>query len=335
MGKRLGKQSILFDSPLSIASTASVVGPKEGEGPLSEYFDLILPDTLNGAKSWEQAEAEMVRKALDLAIKKAGLTFADIDFIISGDLLDQNIGTTFGIKDFARPLFGIFSACSTIGEAMILGSVILDAGCAQNVLIGASSHFSAAEKQFRNPLNLGGQRPPTSTWTVTGDGAAVLSKTGKGPYVMRATVGKIIDMGITDANNMGAAMAPAAVDSLVTHFRDFNLTPDYYDLIITGDLGYIGKEIVLRMVKEDGYDLTANYTDCGIKIFDRYTQDTHSGGSGCACSAVTFAGYLYKKLKNNELKKLLFVPTGALLSPTSSQQKLPIPGIAHAIGIEM
>lgn len=329
-----GSQSVKFTSPVSIISTASIVGPKEGEGPLSKYFDIIMDDILAGKESWEKAESEMVNKGLDLAVRKSGVSISNIDYILAGDLLNQSIGSTFGIRDLGRPHIGIFGACSTIGLGLSIGSMFIDGGFATNVLVGASSHFCAAEKQFRFPLELGTQRPPTSTWTVTGNGSAVLSKNGKGPFVTSTTNGKIVDMGIKDANNMGAAMAPAAVDTLCSHFKDLEITPDYYDLILTGDLGYIGHELVINLMEKEGYDLSKNYTDCGILIFDKETQDTHSGGSGCACSAVTFAGYIYDKLKKGELNKVLFIPTGALLSTTSIQQGESIPGIAHAVSIE-
>jgi len=329
-----GNQSVKFTSPVSIISTASVVGPKEGEGPLAKKFDIVLDDILAGEDSWERAESKIVNKSLDLAIRKSGVSIHGIDYILAGDLLNQSMGSTFGVRDLERPFLGIFGACSTIGLGFSIGSMLIDGGFATNVLVGASSHFCAAEKQFRFPLELGTQRPLTSTWTVTGNGSAVLSKNGEGPFITAVTSGKIVDMGIKDANNMGAAMAPAAADTLLAHFKDLNIGPDYYDVIATGDLGYIGHELVISLMEKQGYDLSKNYTDCGILIFDRDTQDTHSGGSGCACSAVTFASHFYEKLKNGSLKKMLFIPTGALLSTTSLQQGESIPGVAHAISIE-
>lgn len=334
MAKRVGKQSLRFEKPISIAATASTVGHKESEGPLAQYFDNIMEDVLDGEKSWEKAENKMVMQNLELAVKKAGMSMDKMDYIITGDLLNQNTGSTYGIINFKRPFFGIFGACSTFGEGMSLGSIIIDGGGAENILVGASSHFCGAEKQFRFPLGLGTQRPPTSTWTVTGDGAAVLSKNGNAPYITGITTGRIVDFGVTDVNNMGAAMAPAASDVIAANLRDFNISTDYYDLIITGDLGYVGKELLIELMKKEGFDISANYSDCGIEIFDRDKQDTHSGGSGCACSAVTFSGFLYDKLKKGELNRILFVPTGALLSSTSVQQGESIPGIAHAVVIE-
>lgn len=334
MAKHIGKQSVKFDNPISIISTASTVGPKEGKGPISSYFDIILDDAMANEDSWEKAESRIVKDNLNLAVKKSGLKLNAIDYVIAGDLLDQGTGSSYGIRELNRPFLGLYGACSTMGESMCIGAVLIDSGAATNVLVGASSHFCAAEKQFRYPLELGTQRPLTSTWTVTGDGAAVLSKHGFGPFITGMTTGKIVDLGIKDANNMGAAMAPAAADVLVEHFKDMNIEPDYYDLIVTGDLGYVGKELTVDILKQNGYDLSKNYTDCGIEIFDRQTQDTHSGGSGCACSAVTFAGYLYDKLIKKELNKILFIPTGALMSKTSVEQGETIPGIAHAVVIE-
>lgn len=334
MTKRIGSQTVKFEKPPVIASTASIVGPKEGQGPLKDYFDNVVEDILHGQDSWEKAESKFVFDGLSLAVEKAELKIEDIKYILTGDLLNQSTGSTFGVRELKRPFFGLFGACSTMGESMSLGAMIIDGGFADHVLVGASSHFCAAEKQFRFPLELGTQRPPSSTWTVTGDGAAVLSKFGEGPVITHVTTGKIIDMGITDTTNMGAAMAPAAVDLMATHFKDMGTTPEDYDLILTGDLGYIGKELVIQLMKKEGFTLGENYTDCGIEIFDQQTQDTHSGGSGCACSAVTFCGYYYKKIKSGELKKVLFIPTGALMSTTSSQQGETIPGIAHGVVIE-
>lgn len=334
MNKRIGSQTIKFENSPVILSTACIVGPKEGEGPLKDCFDIVLKDILNGEDTWEKAESKFVNDTLKLAVQKAKLTMEDIDYILSGDLLNQSCGSTFGVRDLNRPFLGLFGACSTMGLAMSLGAMLIDGGFAKYVLSGASSHFCAAEKQFRFPLDLGTQRPPSATWTVTGDGSVVLAKKGDGPMITEVTNGKIVDMGVTDTMNMGAAMAPAAVDLLITHFRDTGRTPEDYDVIATGDLGYVGKELVVKLMAEEGYRMGKNYTDCGIEIFDQKTQDTHSGGSGCACSAVTFCGYFYDKLKSGEIKRMLFIPTGALMSTTSSQQGESIPGIAHGIVIE-
>lgn len=334
MAVHIGSQSVRLERCPVITAAAATVGTKEGEGPLKEWFDVILEDNLAGQDSWEKAESEIARQNISLAIQKAGLKNEDIDYILTGDLLNQCCGSTYGIRDMGIPYFGVFGACSTMGEAMSLGALLIDGGGAKRVVAAASSHFCSAEKQFRFPLALGTQRPQTSTWTVTGDGAAVLEKSGSGPKITGITTGKIVDMGITDANNMGAAMAPAAADLIERNLKDFGVAPDYYDVIATGDLGYVGRSLVCEMLEEKGISLGSRYIDCGIKIFDRKTQDTHSGGSGCACSAVTFAGMLYKRLKSGEIKRLLFVPTGALMSPTSVGQGESIAGIAHGVVIE-
>ena len=335
MQKRIGSQTIQLGAPVGIISTASIAGPKEGEGLLSAYFDQVLEDELYGETSWEKAESRMVKEAIALAIRKAKLRAEDIDFVLAGDLLNQNTATTFGVREIGRPFLGLYSACSTMGESLCVGAMLIDGGFAGHVVCSASSHFCAAEKQFRFPLELGTQRPLTSTWTVTGDGAAVLSAdVHTGVCVTDMTIGKIVDMGITDANNMGAAMAPAAADTILAHFRDTGRAPSYYDEIVTGDLGYIGRDLVLQILANEGLALS-NYNDCGIRIFDRDAQDTHAGGSGCACAALTFAGYYYKEMQKGTYRRILLVPTGALLSPSSMQQGESIPGIAHAVVLEM
>lgn len=338
--KHIGEQSIEFDNNIYIVSTASIVGPKEGAGPINIFFDIIVKDSLLGETSWEKAEGKMVEESFKLAIKKAGLFNRDIDYIIAGDLLNQSIATTYGVKKFGRPFIGVYGACSTFAESMSLAGIILDGGGAKNILIGASSHFCSAEKQFRSPLELGNQRVLTSSWTVTGDGSAVISNLPKYnnkklPKIKRITTGKIVDLGIKDPNNMGAAMAPAAADTIISHFKDFGLPNDFYDLVITGDLGHIGHKLSNEILLKNNIDITKNYSDCGIEIYDRDSQDTHAGGSGCACSAVTFAGMLYNKLIKGELKRILFVPTGALLSQISTLQGESIPAIAHAVSIEL
>jgi len=334
MQKHIGEQTVRFTNPPSITATAAIVGPKEGDGPLAGYFDVISQDALFGTDSWEKAESELSRQTITLAVQKANLQLADIQYILAGDLLNQETGTTFGVRDLGRPFFGLFGACSAIGEAMTLGAMIIDGGFADNIVASASSHFCAAEKTFRFPLELGTQRPPTASWTVTGDGAVVLSATGAGPYVTTATTGAIVDYGIKDQNNMGAAMAPAAADVLVKHFRNLNIQPDYYDVIATGDLGKVGRDLLLQLMDEAGYNLRANHTDCGLLIYDLEKQDVHAGGSGCGCSAATFAGYFYRQLQRGEIKKMLFIPTGALHSVATVQQGESIPAIAHAVAIE-
>ncbi|MBR4283750.1 MAG: stage V sporulation protein AD [Anaerotignum sp.] len=332
--KRIGKQTVRLSEGVTILSAASTVGPKEAEGPLGKYFDQKTEDSFFGEKSWELAESKFVEKNMRLAVQKANLKSEDIDYILCGDLLNQCTGSTFGIKNLDIPFFGLFGACSTMGESMSLGAMLIDGGFANHVLTGASSHFCAAEKQFRFPLPLGTQRPPTSTWTVTGDGAVVLARKGDGPKIVEITTGKIVDMGVADVNNMGAAMAPAAAALLKAHFEDTGRTPQDYDAIATGDLGTIGRELVVELLGKEGYLLDNRYTDCGIEIFDAEKQDTHAGGSGCACSAVTFCAYFYPKLLSGKIEKMLFIPTGALMSTTSSQQGQSIPGIAHGLVIE-
>lgn len=277
----------------------------------------------------------MIKTAVETVLKKSSLSAHQIDCLFSGDLLNQCISTSFGIRDFEIPFFGIFGACSTFVEGLILGSTFLDSGAGTNVITSTSSHFCSAEKQFRFPLELGNQRPPTAQWTVTGSAATVLSTSGNGPFITHITPGKIVDKGIKDANNMGAAMAPAAVSTILTHLKDTNRKPSYYDAIITGDLGYVGKDIVLDLCSEEGFKLSGNYNDCGVLIFNKEEQDTHSGGSGCGCCGTVFSGYFFNKLRQKELKKILLVATGALMNSTSSQQGESIPGVAHAVSIEL
>ena len=333
--KRLGRQTVKLSKPVYITSTYSIVGPKEGEGPLAKYFDMILEDEAWGEKTWEKTEAKIVKECVAGCLGNEKVANADIDYLLSGDLLNQCVSSSFGIRERDIPYYGLFGACSTFAEAMSIGSMLIDGGMADNVLASTSSHFCSAEKQFRFPLELGTQRPPSAQWTVTGSGTALLSSTGEGPKITHVTTCKIVDMGIKDANNMGAAMAPAAVDTLWQHFQDTGKSPKDYDLILTGDLGVIGKKITTELMQTRGYDLKENYNDCGCLIFDGDKQDTHAGGSGCGCCATTFCGYIYNQLKNKKINKLLFCATGALMSPTTAQQKESILGIAHAVSIEM
>ena len=333
--KKLGKQTLQLDNKPSILNTASIVGPKEMNGPLAKYFDKCVEDEFWGESSWEKAESKFIKETVNTALGKADISSQDIDYVFAGDLLNQCISSSFGIRDSNMPFFGLFGACSTFVEGLCLGSVFMDSGACKNILCATSSHFCSAEKQFRFPLELGNQRTPTSQWTVTGSGAAVLGKKDSGPYITHITPGMIVDLGIKDANNMGAAMAPAALSTLCAHFEDTGRTPDYYDAIITGDLGYLGKEILIDLAKTKGYDIASNYNDCGVLIFDKKKQDTHSGGSGCACIATVFSGYLYKMMLEGNIKKLLLIATGALTNATTSQQGESIPGIAHAVSIEM
>jgi len=333
--KKSGKQTIRFDKTPTIVETAAIVGPKESEGPLAKYFDKCLEDEFWGEKTWEKAESKIIRETVNSVLNKSNIPSTDIDYLFAGDLLNQCISSSFGLRDMKIPYFGIFGACSTFIEGMILGSIFLDGNAGKNIICATSSHFCSAEKQFRFPLELGNQRPQSAQWTVTGSGAAILSREGNGPFVTYATPGKIIDMSIKDANNMGAAMAPAAFDTLITHLEDTGRSPNYYDAIFTGDLGYIGKDILQDLSKTKGYQIQENYNDCGVLMFDKSTQDTHSGGSGCACIATVFSSYIYPKLMNKELKRVLLIGTGALTNATTSQQSESIPGIAHAVSVEV
>ena len=332
--QKLGKQTIKFDNPPTILDCASIVGPKEAQGPLAEYFDQTLEDEFWGEKTWEKAESKIIKETVNTVISKSGVPSDQIDLMIAGDLLNQCISSSFGLREANIPFLGVFGACSTFVESMCIGSMCVES-FAKNVLCATSSHFCSAEKQFRFPLELGNQRTPTAQWTVTGSGAAIITQSGMGPYITHITPGKIIDMGIKDANNMGAAMAPAFCETLITHFLDTGRSPNYYDSIISGDLGHVGKEIAIDIAKARGYNIKPNYNDCGVLIFDKEKQDTHSGGSGCGCCGSVFSGYFFKQLKAKKLKKVLLIATGALMNSTSSQQGESIPGIAHAISIEI
>ena len=332
--EKVGKQTIKFNTPPTILECSSIVGPKESQGPLGKYFDKTLEDEFWGENSWEKAESKIIKETTSMVISKSGISSQDIDCVFAGDLLNQCISSSFGLREINIPFFGVFGACSTFVESLSLGAISTES-FANYVLCATSSHFCSAEKQFRFPLELGNQRPPSSQWTVTGSGAAILAKNGNGPYITHITPGKIVDMGIKDANNMGAAMAPAFADTLITHFTDTDRSPSYYDAIISGDLGHIGKDIAIDIAKSKGYNIKSNYNDCGVLIFDKNSQDTHSGGSGCACCATVFSGYLFKQLREKKLKKILLIATGALMNSTTSQQGESIPGIAHAVSIEL
>ncbi|WIV10724.1 stage V sporulation protein AD [Proteiniborus sp. MB09-C3] len=331
--KRLGKQTVVLENPPSIISTASIVGPKEGDGPLKDYFDLILDDDLWGEESWEKSEAKLQLEAVKLALNNAKIVPSQVDYLFAGDLLNQITSSSYAARELKIPFFGLYGACSTKTESLSLGAMAIDGGFADTVVSVTSSHFSTAERQYRFPLEHGNQRPLTAQWTVTGSGASVLSSYGNGPYITHLTTGRIIDPGIVNANNMGPAMAPAAADTIIQHFRDTGFKPENYDMIITGDLAAVGKDIAEELIAKEGYDISNIFMDCGIEIFDAERQDTHAGGSGCGCSAVVFAGYLYKALKTGKLKRIMLVSTGALLSPTIIQQGESIPGIAHAVTI--
>lgn len=329
----VGKHSIQFTHPANIRAWASVVGKKESEGPIAHYFDKTSKDTYFGEKTWEQAEKRMQQDTLDILLKKESLAHKDLGAVLSGDLLNQCISSGFAIRNTGIPHLGLYGACSTMSEALLIGAMIVGGGFRDRVVAMTSSHFASSERQYRFPLGYGGQRTPTSQWTVTGAGAVLLTQKGIGPKITACTIGTVTDLGIVDANNMGCAMAPAALSTIKNHFNDLNIDSDYYDLILTGDLGTVGKEALLALAMRDGLSISGKLIDCGTVIFDTQKQDVHAGGSGCGCSAAVLCSYYLKKIKEGALKRILFCGTGALLSPTSTQQGQPIPGICHAVSI--
>ena len=328
-----GKQSFILPEMPVITAWASVAGKKESQGPLAHAFDITSQDTYFGQSSWEQAEAHMQKAALETLAKKAGMDTKDFELVFSGDLLNQCIGSSFPLCNTGIPHLGLYGACSTMAESLLVAAMTVSGGFFDHVVAMTSSHFASSERQYRFPLGYGGQRTPTAQWTVTGSGAALVCREGKGPHLESCTVGTVRELGIKDANNMGAAMAPAALATILTHFQDMNTGPDDYDLIVTGDLGQLGKDLLLELSKREGVSLGGKLTDCGCMVFDQAAQDVHSGGSGCGCSAITLCSDLLDKLNRGKLKRILFCGTGALLSPTSTQQGLPIPGVCHAVSI--
>ena len=328
---RRGKQSFLLPQMPVITQWASVAGKKESEGPLAYTFDLVSQDTYFGQKTWEQAEKQMQKLALETLLKKAGLQKQQVGLVLSGDLLNQCIGSSFTLRNTGVPHLGLYGACSTMAESLLIASMVVGGGFSDRVVAMTSSHFASSERQYRFPLGYGGQRTPSAQWTVTGSGAALVCSSGTGPRIESATIGTVTDLGIKDANNMGAAMAPAAYSTIRGHFDDLGTAPEDYDLIVTGDLGQVGKDVLLELAKRDGINLGGKLTDCGTLVFDQTKQDVHAGGSGCGCSGITLCGYLLDQLHSGKLSKILFCGTGALLSPTSTQQGLPIPGVCHAV----
>ena len=310
-----------------------MAGKKEAEGPLAHTFDIKCRDTYFGQKTWEQGEKQMQKLALGKLAEKAGMTMQDFDLVFSGDLLNQCIGSSFTLRNMSIPHLGLYGACSTMAESLLMASMAVGGGFADKVVAMTSSHFASSERQYRFPLGYGGQRTPTSQWTVTSSGAALVCSNGKGPKITACTIGTVTDLGIKDPNNMGAAMSPAAYSTIKAHFDDMKTGPEDFDLIVTGDLGQLGKEVLLELARRDGVSLGGKLTDCGTLDFDNTKQDVHAGGSGCGCSAITLCGYLLDQLNSGKLKKILFCGTGALLSPTSPQQGLPIPGVCHAVCI--
>jgi stage V sporulation protein AD len=332
----MGHQSWEFKHPPTIQATATVVGPEEGKGPMQNEFDVVHSELMLGQDSWEKAEKVMLEEAAHLALDKAGLMNGQVHFFVGGDLMNQIISSTFAARTLNIPYIGIFGACSTSMEGLALSAMILDAGGADYVLTGTCSHNCSVEKQFRYPTEYGSQKPPSAQFTVSGAGCAVLSRiNSNGPKVTAATIGRVIDMGISDPFNMGAAMAPAAVDTLQAHFRDLGTQPEDYDVIITGDLGAVGYEMALELMHKHSIPIEkTTYMDCGMMIYDRARQPVQAGGSGCGCSAVVTYGYFMKLLTQRKLKRILVIATGALLSPLSFQQGETIPCIAHAVSIE-
>ncbi len=328
-----GRRSIVFPQPPAILAYASVAGKKEAQGPLRTSFDLTSDDTSFGQKTWEKAETQMQKQALRIALNKAKLEESALDAAFLGDLLNQCIGSTFSLRNSEVPAFGLYGACSTMAESLMLAGMAVSGGFCRRALAMTSSHFASSERQYRFPLGYGGQRTPTAQWTVTGAGAVILGVEGAGPFLRNATIGTIVDAGIKDANNMGAAMAPAAFETLRAHFDDLHRAPEDYDLIVTGDLGKLGSELVRELFSREGVRLKERYQDCGVLIFDTEKQDVHCGGSGCGCSASVLCGYLLNKLRSGEIKNLLFCGTGALLSPLSTQQGESIPAVCHAVAI--
>ncbi len=331
---RMGKATLVFPNKPRIHSWASIVGYKEGQGPLGHTFDVVLDkdDTL-GELSWEKGERKMFTEAVKLAMHKGGKHVEDVDVLLGGDLLNQIISASFAARDMGMPFLGLYNACSTMSESLLVGAALIDGGYAGCAACAVSSHFATAERQYRAPLELGNQRAPTQQWTVTGAGCSLLCRDPAGIAVTHGTIGTVTDLGVTDANNMGAAMAPAAAACLKTHFDDTGRSPADYDLIVTGDLGVLGSRLLIELMRRDGITLDENYIDCGMEIFAE-SQDVQSGGSGCGCSSAVLNGYLLKKLMDRDIRRMLFMATGALLSPTTTMQGESIPSIAHAVVIE-
>ena len=330
MAHKIGKQTIIIDSRIGVLSSAAVGSKKEGEGPLRKSFDIINEDSRFGEKTWEKAESKMQELACWKALHKAGLEMPDVDFIFAGDLLNQCIASAFSARGSKVPYLGLYGACSTFSEGCGMASVFADS-FAKNCLAVASSHFCSAERQYRFPLEYGGQRPPSSQWTATAAGAALISREAGPPYIKAVTFGTVEDFGINDQNNMGAAMAPAAAKTLSRFFMDTYTDPEDYDLIVTGDLGAVGKDLMEKLMAEEGFVLGENYNDCGLMIYDRESQQVEAGASGCGCSAAVISGNIFPRIKSGELKKVIAISTGALMSPTSVQQGETIPGVAHLV----
>ncbi len=330
MAIRKGSTLILEKAP-GVVSFGAVGSKKESEGPLAEGFDQLFPDSTLGESTWEKAECRLQKEAIRIALEKGGLKGEDLHFLFAGDLLNQCTGSIYGLREVGAPFVGLYGACSTMAESLGLAALFLEAGFGERTAAVTSSHFCSAERQFRFPLEYGGQRTPTSQWTVTGSGAVILGADGEGPFVRGVTIGRMRDMGITDANNMGAAMAPAAADTLERFFDDTGFSPERFDLIATGDLGKVGSDLLLEVLEKDGRSLRGRHNDCGLMIYDRERQQVEAGGSGCGCSASVLCAHILPELRRGELREVLFVATGALMSTTAVQQGESIPGIAHLV----
>lgn len=332
---RIGKQTVFFSSSPRILSSAAVVGPKEGRGPLGQQFDFVVPDALYNQSSYEQAEHAIFREACQRCLSKGHTPKEDVQAMLGGDLLNQIMAASLSARELSIPFLGLYGACSTMAESLVVGSMLVDGGYAAPVLCAAGSHFCTAERQYRFPLEYGNQRTPAAQWTVTGAGACLLGQQGKGCVrITHATIGRVVDLGVSDPNNMGAAMAPAAADTLIAHFKDTQRTPSDYTRVISGDLGFVGSRILQELMQKNDFPLPAEqYMDCGLNIFDP-RDDVHAGGSGCGCSASVLSALILPKLQSGEWKRVLFMATGALLSPTTNQQGETIPGVAHAVVLE-
>ena len=327
------KRTIYFKNKPVIIGASSIAGPKESEGSIGKFIETTLNDDMYGEETFEKAESKMLFTAIKKATDNAHKKETEIDTIIAGDLLNQIIASTFAARNFSSGYLGVYNACATFTEALTIGATLIDGGYMNNVVCATSSHFSSAERQYRYPLELGCVRPPQSQWTVTGAGACIISTDGSGPKITASTVGRVIDYGVIDANNMGAAMAGAAADTLFTHFKETGLSPNDYDLIISGDLGTLGSRILKDLIWEKGFDIEKQHVDCGELIYN-ICESEYQGGSGAGCSSVVFCSYIMERLRENKLKKILLMSTGALLSSVSSQQGDSIPGIAHAVSID-
>ena len=329
-----GKQSIAFEVSPYLEESASVVGKKKKKGPLGGMFDMVAEEDLFGENTWEEAESTMQKEACLLALGKAHLTPESIRYLFGGDLLRQGVATSMGVETLQIPMFGLYGACSTSGEALALASMSVAAGYGERMLAVTSSHFGSAEKEFRFPLGYANQRPLSAHWTVTGSGAFIVGKNRSHVRITGVTVGKIVDYGLKDSQNMGACMAPAACDTIIQNLEDFERKETDYDRIITGDLGYVGQSILFDLMRGKEHDIKINHMDCGMTIFDQNLQDTHAGGSGCGCAAATLSAYILPKISRGEWKRVLFVPTGALMSTVSYNEGASVPGIAHGIVLE-